>query len=301
MHSIEEARARLARLDLPAGTATRELSIGDDTIRFEGLSAAFAATLEARWGGYLSAAKTGPARITVRVVRGDGELWLPQWRPGESYRIEADAVAGPLVVRSYHFALGPEVTGAWRLAVEAGESEPVGRVLDNAARYLVARLALDRGGLAVHGAGVRRGRHAWVFTGKSGAGKTTASRLSAPAQSLGDDFAVIVPTDDGWAAVALPFDNTEKAPKVPVPGLTSLAGVFRLFQADRHMLERPSGVWAQASILACTAFPWALPDLSGRAGEAVARLAASGLFGHLHFAPDPGFWSLLPVPASRRS
>jgi hypothetical protein len=205
-----------------------------------------------------------------------------------------------VVVRSYHFALGPEVSGTWRLAVEAGDSEPVGRVLDNAARYFVARLALERGGLAVHGAGVRRGRVAWVFTGKSGAGKTTASRLSAPAQSMGDDFAVMIPNGDGWAAAALPFDNTEKAPRVALGGLIPLAGVFRLFQSDRHMLERPSGVWAQASILSCAAFPWALPDLSARAGESVARLAASGLFGHLHFAQDPGFWSLLPPPERRR-
>jgi hypothetical protein len=296
VHSIEDVRARLARLDLPAGNAARDLSIGDDTIRFSGLSDAFAATLDARWGGFLAASAATPARITVRVVRGDGTSWLPRWRPGEAYRVEADAVAGPLVVRSYHFALGPEVSGAWRLAVEAGEDEPVGRVLDNAARYLVARLAVERGGIAVHGAGVRRGGVAWVFTGKSGAGKTTASRLSAPAEGLGDDFAVMIPNGGGWAAAALPFDNTESAPKDPVRGLTPLAGVFRLFQSERHTIERPSGVLAQASILACTAFPWALADLADRAGDSVSRLAASGLFGHLHFAQDPGFWSLLSSP-----
>lgn len=293
MHSIEDVRARLARLDLPAGSAARELSIGADTIRFEGLSDPFAATLDARWGGYVGPSTSREATITVRVVRGDGTTWLPRWRPGESYRIEADAVAGPLVVRSYHFALGPEVSGAWRLAVEAGDAEPVGRVLDNAARYLAARLALERGGIALHGAGVRRDGVAWIFTGISGAGKTTASRLSAPAEGLGDDFAVLMPTGRGWAAAALPFDNSEAAPANPVRGLTPVAGVFRLFQAEQHMLERPSGVWAQASILSCTAFPWALPDLADRAGDAVARLAASGLFGHLHFAQDPGFWALL--------
>lgn len=294
MHSIEDARARLARLDLPAGSAARDLAIGDDTIRFEGLSDSFASTLDARWGGYLRAKAAGPAAITVRVVRGDGATWLPRWRPGDTYRLEADAVAGPLVVRSYHFALGPEVSGAWRLAVETGEDEPVGRVLDNAARYLVARLAIERRGIAVHGAGVRRGGAAWVFTGTSGAGKTTASRLSAPSEGLGDDFAMVVPSGGGWAAAALPFDNAEAAPKDPVRGLTPLAGIFRLFQAERHKMERPSGVRAQASILSCAAFPWALPDLSDRAGDAVARLAESGLFGHLHFAQDPGFWALLP-------
>ena len=229
----------------------------------------------------------------MRAVRGDGSLWLPRWRPGESYKLEGDATGGPLVVRSYHFALGPEPTGSWRLAVSEQSDEPVGRILDNAARYLVARLAIENGGLALHGAGVRRGRRAWIFAGPSGAGKTTVMSLSAPAESLGDDFAVVLPFDGGWAAPALPFDNAEVAPIDPLRGLTPLASVLRLFKAERHGLWRPSGALAQASLLACAAFPWALPDLAARAGESVARIAASGLYGHLNFALDPGFWPLL--------
>ncbi len=293
MHSIDEARARLSRLDRPAGSIARDLAIGTDTIRFEGLSDALAAALDARWGGFVAPARASSPRIVVRTVRGDGSVWLPRWRPGESYRLEADATGGPLVVRSYHFALGPEISGAWRLAVCDGGDEPVGRVVDNAARYLVARLAVEGGGLALHGAGLRRGERAWIFAGPSRSGKSTASRLSAPAESLGDDFAVVLPHGSGWAAPALPFDNRETAPRNPVRGLTPLAGVWRLFQAERHRVERPSGVLAQASLLACAAFPWALPDLADRAGESVAGLAASGLFGHLHFALDPAFWDLL--------
>lgn len=293
MHSIDEARARLASLNRPAGSAARDLAIGTDTIRFEGLSDAFASALDARWGGFVAPSHAAAPRIVVRAMRGDGSTWLPRFRPGESYRLEADAVGGPLVVRSYHFALAPEISGGWRLAVEDLGEEPVGRILDNAARYLVARLAIERGGLPLHGAGVWRVGRAWIFAGPSGAGKSTAVRLSAPAASLGDDFAVVLPVEGGWAAPALPFDNREVAPPDPVRGLTPLSGLLRLFQAERHRVERPSGVYAQASILACTAFPWALPDLADRAGASVAALAASGLFGHLHFAHDPGFWSLL--------
>jgi hypothetical protein len=293
VYSIDEARARLHRLDRLAGSAARDLTIGTDTIRFVGLTDPFAAVLDARWGGFLSAASGQPARIEVRTVRGDGKGWLPRWRPGEGYRLEADAAAGPLVVRSYHFALVPEVSGAWRLAVEEQDAEPIGRIFDNAARYLVARLAVLRGGLAVHGAGLRRDGMAWILAGPSGSGKTTATRLSAPAESLGDDLAVVLPFAGGWSAPALPFDNREIAPDDPVRGLTPLAGVWRLFQAAQHRVERPVGVMAQASLLACAAFPWALPDIADRAGESVAAIAASGLYGHLHFARDGDFWALL--------
>lgn len=293
MHSIEEARARLSRLDRLAGRASRDLTLGDDAIRFEGLTDAVASKLDSRWGGFLGPAGGEAPGLLVRVVSDDGVGWLPRWRPGESYRIEADAAGGPLVVRSYHFALSPEIGGAWRLAVNEGPDEPIGRVVENAVRYLVARRAIERGGIAVHGAGVTRDGRAWVFAGPSGSGKSTAVRLLQPVTSLGDDFAVIVPHGEGWATHAVPFDNAETAPASPVRGLVPLAGVFRLFQADGHRVERPTGVLAQASLLACAAFPWALPDLAGRAGEAIARLASSGLYGHLHFAVDPGFWSVV--------
>jgi hypothetical protein len=293
VHSIDEARARLHALDRSAGSAARDLTIGVDTIRFSGLTDGVAAILDARWGGFLAPTGIAEPAVAVRLVRGDGAGWLPRWRPGEGYRLEADAAGGPLVVRSYHFALVPEISGGWRLAVLEQDDEPVGRILDNAARYLVARLAIERGGLAVHGAGVRRQARAWIFAGPSGSGKTTATRLSAAAESLGDDFAIALPFEGGWAAPALPFDNSEVAPPHPVRGLTPIAGMWRLYKAQQHRVERPTGVMAQASLLACAAFPWALPDLAERAGESVAAIAASGMFGHLHFALDSGFWSLL--------
>jgi hypothetical protein len=249
--------------------------------------------LDARFRGFLEPLGHGAPRSFVRLVRGDGTGWLPRWRPGDGYRIEAEAGEGPLVVRSYSFALVPELTGAWRLAVEDLGVEPIGRVLENAIRYLVARLVLEQGGLALHGAAVLREGQAFIFAGPSGSGKSTAMRLSAPATSLGDDFAVVLPHAGGWAAPALPFDNSESASENPPRGLFPLAGIWRLFQADRHRVEQPSGVLAQASLLACTAFPWALADLADRAGESIAAIAASGRFGHLHFAPDPGFWPLI--------
>jgi hypothetical protein len=293
VYSIDDARARLHSLDRSAGNASRDLAIGTDTIRFVGLTEGLVSVLDKRWGGFLSAAGPAEPAVVVRVVHGDGKGWLPRWRPGERYRLEADDTGGPLVVRSYHFALVPEMSGAWRLAVLEQDAEPVGRILDNAARYFAARLAITRGGLAVHGAGVRRGSRAWIFAGSSGSGKTTATRLSTDALSLGDDFAIALPLEGGWAAPALPFDNSEVASRDPVRGLTPLSGLWRLYQADRHRVERPTGVMAQASLLACAAFPWALPDLAERAGESVAAIAASGVFGHLHFALDPGFWDLL--------
>jgi hypothetical protein len=287
----------MATLDRAAGTVTRDLTLAFATVRFAGLSAPDAALLDERWGGFVSPPGAHQPDVVVRAVEGDGATWLPPWTPGEGYRLEADAEGGSLVVASYHFALVPEGAGGWRLAVTDTGAEPMGRVYDNAARYLVARSAIARGGIALHGAVVRRGRRAWIFAGPSGSGKSTAARLSAPAESLGDDFAVALPNGPSWSTCALPFDNSERAPSDPARGMFDLARVCRLFKSERHRLEEPQGVVAQASLLACTAFPWALPDVADRAAEAIERLAASGRFVHLHAAKDAGFWSLLEESA----
>lgn len=293
MFTPDDARARLSRLATPAGEASRDLRLAIGTIRFEGIPQAHADAMEARWKGFVGPAGSAPADVVVRAVAGDGEGWLPLWKPGEGYRLEAAVVSGALVVQSYHFALARDASGVFKLAVEDTGAEPLGRVLDNAARYLVARRAIDRSGLALHGAGVKRHGRGYVFAGPSRSGKSTAARLSAPAESLGDDFAVVVPGPAGWATCALPFDNAERAPEPAVAGLVPLACVARLFQAASHRIERPQGAIAQASLTACSAFPWALPDAADRAAEAIARLCAAGLFVHLHFAPDPRFWPLL--------
>jgi hypothetical protein len=288
-----DAAARLARLDRAAGPAARNLRTALGSIRFEGLAETQARAIDERWGGF-ARPPSGEAGLVVRCVGGDGEGWLPRWRPGERYRLEAGTTEGSdVLVRSYHFAMMPLAGPVWRLAIEETPDEPSGRILDNAARYLVARLALLRSGLAFHGAGLYRKGRAWIFAGPSGAGKTTAVALSGPAESLGDDFAVAVPHGGGWATCALPFDNAERAAETPVEGLLPLARVCRLYQAPEHRLERPHGVMAQASLLACVAFPWAIPDLAERAADAVAALATSGTFVHLRFARDPGFWRLL--------
>jgi len=289
VHRPHDAAARLARLERPAGAASRDLTLGLGAIRFEGLADAQARVVDERWGGFVGAPSNARADVVVRCVAGDGTAWLPKWSPGERYRVEA----GAGIVQSYHFALMPQADGAWRLAVVGDGAEPLGRVLDNAARFLVALLALDRGGFAIHGAGVRRGGRAWIFAGVSGTGKTTAVRLSAPAESLGDDFAIVVPQGDTWSTCALPFDNAERAPARRVPGLVPLGAVCRLFQAEAHGIERPAAPIAEASLMSCLAFPGAIPDIALRAAPSIAALIRAGKFLHLRFAPDAGFWGLL--------
>jgi hypothetical protein len=198
---------------------------------------------------------------------------------------------------TYHLATSPENPGGavWRAAVAAAPRERPDRVVENGVRYLVARLAVAEGGLALHGAGVLRGRRAFVFAGPSRSGKTTAVGLSSDTTSLGDDFAVLLPREGGWRTAAVPFDNLERGPADPPRGLFPVAGVWRLFQADEAAIETPAGPQAVASLTSCAAFPWAMPDLAAAVLEHAQRFVSESCFGHLRFGRDPDFWKLLPA------
>lgn len=272
-----------------------DLRLGPWIVRFAGLGGELGRELSRRWGGFVGspAARPPDARVAVSIAAGGGASFLPPAAPGETYRIEATSQGAGVRVRSYAFALETTSPDRYALTLAGETAEPRGRTLDNAARWIVARLAAQAGGVALHGAGVLRGGRAWIFAGPSGSGKSTASRLSSPATSLGDDFAVVLPAGSGWAVPAVPFDNAERAPAAPPGRVHPLAGIRRLFHAKEPRVERPPAAIAEASLLACAAFPWALPDLAPAIDGAVARIVASGAFAHLHFAPDAGFWKVL--------
>jgi len=288
--SLARLRPRLLACRLPRGERSGDLVIGPWRIRFEGIDAGLDAALAHRWGAFWGA-PAGSGTVTVQVVRGDGGSWIPPGSPGELYRIEAEAEAAGILVASYRFALAPETNAAWRLAVEETPEEPLERIVENAARYLVARLAAETGGIALHGAGLARSGRAWIFAGPSRSGKSTAVSHS-PGVSLGDDYAVVLPGSKGWIVPAVPFDNAESGSVASTPPMP-LARILRLRHATTPRLERLSGPRAQASLMGCVAFPWALPDLAGPIDAAVASLVAAGLFAELQLAPNPSFWDEL--------
>ena len=297
MSALADLRPRLAACATPRGERSRDLTIGPWRVRFAGLDAGLDGSLQHRWGAFWGPAD-GIATVTAAVSRGDGDTWIPPGPPGERYRLEASLDADGILVASYRFAMAPDTSSSWRLAIEETPAEPVDRIVENAARYLVARLATEQGGLALHGAGIAKkgsgtvSDRAWIFAGPSRSGKSTAISHSEGI-SLGDDFAVTIP-GKLWTVLAVPFDNAESGSiqtSAPMP----LAKILRLRQALTPKLDHPPAPIAQASLLACAAFPWALPDLTTRIDDAVEALVSQGLFAELSLAPDPSFWDVLDV------
>jgi len=271
--------------------------VGDGSIRIEGMSRDLASRLQSRWGAFLRETASEPTLATVQLFGAGTDGWLDPAQPGEAYRIEARGDQAHPLIASYHFAVGDGgQPGGWRVGVTEGAAERLDRLVENAVRVVTACLAVDRGGFAMHAAAVAHHGRAWLLAGPSGAGKSTAVELLAPAESLGDDFAMVVPSDGAWGAPALPFDNAERIEHQPPAGLIPVAAILRLHQADTTRVEAPPAGQAVASLMACVAFPWAMPERAPVLLDQVARFVADGGFRHLHFAREADLWSHLSGP-----
>lgn len=284
----------LLALSQTPGTLERSLNIGDQAILIRGLDSTLADDLSGRWGPFLTERTETRPFFTLQVYRGRETGWLKREMTGERYRMEAVNPIEQRVILSYNFAiLVPQQPDGWRVAINDQDEEPAGRILENVLRYLTARMAIAQGGLAMHAAGVLKNGKAYMFAGASRSGKTTITDLSTGAESLGDDMGMVIPGKSGWCAPALPFDNSEAVPQDALEGCYPLAGIWRLHQAGDHRIEQPQTNLGIAALTACSAFPWAYPELADQLLEHVSRLVEDGLFANLHFRKDAEFWSLL--------
>jgi hypothetical protein len=72
-----------------------------------------------------------------------------------------------------------------------------------------------------------------------------------------------------------------------------VAGIWRLHQADRTRVDPPPRGRAVTSLMGCTAFPWALPELSEAVLEHVERFVRESSYLHLHFTRNVDLWTVL--------
>lgn len=200
-------------------------------IEVETNAPAVAETLRGRWQGYASAGGEPDIRVAYEAIpgfavdqpssraypgfaaeaRGPGEIRL-QRRDGRGIVRAPDA--GPVV------------------ADFAGVDEPF--ALEAVLRVAVAAALPRAGGLVLHSSGGMADT-ALLFLGKSGAGKSTISRL-LPLRRLGDDLTAVRPDPTGrFHAHATPFAGEIG----PAPdGAAPLAGLHFLVQGGRHLRTR---------------------------------------------------------------
>ncbi len=165
--------------------------------------------------------------------------------------------------------------------------------LDSLLRVLLSWILLPRSGFLLHAATILLHGRACIFTGRSGAGKSTMASLAPAGSVLTDEISLLCSTEAGWHAHGTPFwgefragDSQAAAP---------VAGVFQIVQAPRNRAHRLRPTEAIRMLLPNVLFFSADPAANRLLLDILVRVATDIPCYRLEFHRDPSVWEALPI------
>lgn len=158
-------------------------------------------------------------------------------------------------------------------------------------RVVTAVEVFKKGGFLVHSAGLIKGGKGYLFSGNSGAGKTTICRITKDCEVLNDDLVILYPDNENWIICSTPFTNpTQVKPGI---GKGRLDKVIHLKQANQHKVRDLSFHEALAVFMSHLPVISLAPQFSTTLFERCVDIIQKAVVKELSFLPDDGFWRLL--------
>jgi len=164
--------------------------------------------------------------------------------------------------------------------------------LDSALRILHTLLVAPRGGFLLHASSAVRNGRAFIFTGLSGAGKTTISRLAPPdVKLLADEISYVRPLDGTYAAFGTPFAKETAAPghNINAP----IGYVYILAQGPENRIDTVDSGEAIRKLMRNVLFFSQDAELTNMVFQSVCDFVARVPIRRLTFVPDPRVWELI--------
>jgi hypothetical protein len=232
------------------------LSLAEEEVSLLGLSRVQHDALTQRCPDWTCSHQPQTPQVAIRVFRARQDDFNELDTRGWEYTLEMEFM--PDAVR----CVGLDFVGAldWREGKIGGAiwtfrdgRDDLTGAFANFLRLVATYRLAERGGLVLHSAGIHRSGGAIVGYGRSGAGKTTFTRLCCGAGFgiISDDLLSLFITDDGVEVRALPFSG-ELGPdhegKKPMP----LKKLCRLVKGECEQLEPMGLSQGVASLLACS-------------------------------------------------
>jgi hypothetical protein len=259
-----------------------------------GLSPEQEAIARERFADFCVSAPTSRERVECRVFRAATEEFPTVDPRGFELTLDLDHERDAVRVAG----LGLMARLEWRPTLAAGvwTASPGGEAfpgaLENVLRVLTAYRVAEEGGALLHSAGIVAGGGAWIFVGRSGAGKTTLSRLSlAEGRTvLSDDLNAVLPSATGHTVAPVPFAGDCRG---PAGGAFSLAAVCQLRQGDRNGLSSLSPAEGLAALAAAAPYVNQDPHRIDRLLSNLEGIAEAFPVRRLTFALAGGVWGML--------
>jgi hypothetical protein len=269
------------------GDHTVTIALPGGPYSFSGLSAVQVEAVRERFGAHLVDTAGSVERVESLVFRMAEEEFRTIDTRGWEYGLDLDAT--PAAVRLAGLRLAGRID--WRpglcgaLWTPDPGSESFAGIFENFFRVLTAYRLLEQGSALVHGAAVASEGRAVLALGRSGAGKTTFSRLALAhgAEVLSDDLNALRRAAEGTVVEKLPFTGDLGNAAAPA-GAYPLAALLRLEKSPDDELIPLRRAEAIGLLLACSPYVNVDPH---RRETLLANLGAL-----LPAAGDPPAWAL---------
>ena len=289
----------LVEADLPAetwGSESMALDLAGGSYLFSGLSPEQAEWVRGRFEALCDPAPPASSDCCTTVYRVPVGTFRELDTRGWEYTFDREyspdrlLLAGRDFVAEICFEPGPRA----RLWTSQVDPARFGNVFENLVRVLVAYRVAHSGGVLLHSGSFARNDVAHVVFGRSGAGKSTSSRVALDAgwEVLSDDMNALLPAPDRWHVRKLPFAGD--LGQTPTSGRAyAVSSLLWLEQATSHAVHPMPESVALARLLTCAPIVNEDPyRVEGLLHNLTNLLANTGV-ATLQFAPDAGFLSLL--------
>lgn len=163
-------------------------------------------------------------------------------------------------------------------------------VLLNFLTQVFCRLVMEHGGLILHAACVIRKDRAYIFYGRSGAGKSTICRFSPGCAIATDDITAL--RNRGGKFLAWGIPQADRFPPPQKYGPFKINGLYRLIQSRRNKINRLSGAEAAAGLLG-TWKKRMQPQTIAKMLELLSELTDHVPAYELYFRKDSSFWKCI--------
>ncbi len=263
-----------------SATADITVEIGQLPIAIRSSDAAFRQILTERYAGFL--APSADSRVQLEV-----ELVPPGMKdPDEDVEVTAGADGWHLSRGDFEAEFDP-ARGCGKVRHSANPYS-----IDSVLRIVHSIVLAEEGGFLVHSASAFRNGKAFLFSGVSGAGKTTISRLAPPdATLLSDEISYVRKTDSGYVAFGTPFfgELGHGGDNVSAP----IAALYLLAKGPENKIEPIAPADATRLLLRNILFFARERDLVEKVFAAAFDFVARVPVYRLTFFPDQRVWELV--------